>query len=341
MSVKTAATSHVIDLRSDTVTRPTQAMRRAMAVAAVGDDVRQEDPTVRSLEIASAKLTGKEAGLFLPSGTMSNLVAILSHSGKDGPVLVGDQSHVFRVENGISEIAGVRLCSVPNSPDGGIRLEDVRRAAKEIRPSPRLLVLENTHSYCGGIALRPAYLQALRAEALGSDLMVHVDGARIFNAAVVTNTPVTDLARSADSISFCLSKGLAAPAGSMLCGGREFVDRCRRLRQILGGAMRQSGVLAAAGLVAIQTMIRRLEKDHDKAERLRLGLEALGLETMNSDLRTNMVFVVLDDAEAFQARLARRGILVSVFSPRLCRLVTHLDVDDRDVDEVLERLGRA
>ncbi len=328
----------IIDLRSDTVTAPTPSMRDAMAKASVGDDARGEDPTVNQLESEAAARLGKDSALFLPSGTMSNLVALLAVCGQGGRAIVGDKSHVLRVEQGISRIAGVALSKVENLPDGSVDMDSVREIVRTARPEPTVLVLENTHSYCGGIALPLDTCKRLGKTAGTLGLRVHVDGARIFNAAIAARVPAARLVESAHSVSFCLSKGLSAPAGSLLGGTTDFIRRAREFRQLLGGTMRQTGILAAAGLVALNSMVKRLPEDHEQAERLRQGLECLGLSTQRCEMLTNMVYVTQTNALAFQALLSQHGVLVSVLAPDLCRFVTHVDIDSSAIDEALRRI---
>ena len=264
-----------IDLRSDTVTLPTPAMRQAMAEAEVGDDVYGEDPTVNRLQELAAGLVGKEAGLFVPSGTMSNLTAVLAHCNRGDEVILGNKSHTFLFEGGgISALGGVHSCQIPNQPDGTLALQDIQNAIRpdDIHdPVTRLICLENTHNRCGGVALSPEYTRQVGELARQHDLSLHLDGARLFNAAVVQGVNAKELAGPADSVSICLSKGLSAPVGSVLCGSKEFIQRALRIRKQLGGGMRQAGILAAAGIVALETMVERLAEDHRRAARLAEG----------------------------------------------------------------------
>ena len=269
----------MIDLRSDTVTQPTEAMRQAMANAPVGDDVYGEDPTVNRLQEMAAALLGKEAALFVPSGTMGNLAAVLAHCGRGDEVILGDQSHTFLFESGAYLGAGgVHSRQIPNSQIGSLDLDDIRRAVRPDDahfPVTRLIALENTHNRCGGVVLTPDYMQSVAELARAHGLKVHLDGARLFNAAVALGVEPAALAAPVDSVTFCLSKGLCAPVGSVLCGSHDFIARAHRVRKQLGGGMRQAGVLAAAGIVALETMIPRLEEDHQRAKRLGPGLSAL------------------------------------------------------------------
>lgn len=332
-----------IDLRSDTVTIPTPVMREAMSRAVVGDDVYGEDPTVNRLQEVAAERLGKESALFVPSGTMGNLAAILTHCGRGDEIILGDKSHTFLYEaGGISALGGVHSHQVPNQPDGTLSLEDIRAAIRSTDvhfPVSRLVALENTHNRCGGVALTYEYTQAVGELAQQNGLRLHLDGARLFNAAAALNLPASDLAAAADSVTFCLSKALSAPVGSLLCGSQEFIARARRIRKQLGGGMRQAGVLAAAGLVALQSMVDRLTEDHQRANKLASLLEDLpGLVLDPGTPFTNMIFLSLGedfplDAEQVRAFLAERGVRVGVVGPRRFRLVTHCWIDDQAVEQ--------
>ena len=249
----------VVDLRSDTLTRPTPAMSRAMAEADVGDDVFGEDPTVNQLEQLAADRMGKEAALFVASGTMGNLVSLLAHCGRGEEIILGSFAHTFYFEQGGSAaVGGIHPRTLPNQPDGTLTLSDIEGAIRPDNvhfPRTRLIVLENTHNLCGGHPLDIDYMKAVGDVARRHSLKIHVDGARFFNAAVALGVPAAKLAADADSVSFCLSKGLAAPVGSVVCGNRDFIAEARRARKILGGGMRQAGVLAAAGIVALNEMV--------------------------------------------------------------------------------------
>lgn len=336
----------MIDLRSDTVTHPTPAMREAMARAEVGDDVYREDPTVNRLEAMAADLLGKEAALFVPSGTMGNLIGVLGHCQRGDEVIMGHLGHTFLFEGGgVSALGGVFVHTLPNQPDGTLRLEDILAA---IRPSDvhhpitRLVVLENTHNRCGGVPLSVTYTRQVGEAVHARGLALHLDGARIFNAAVALGVTARALAEPADTVTFCLSKGLCAPVGSVLCGSRDFIERARRIRKQLGGGMRQAGILAAAGIVALETMIDRLAEDHTRARALAQGLARLpGIRLPMGMPATNMVFIALDeslplDAPAFAARLADHGVRVGVIGPRQFRLVTHYWIGDAEVTQTLE-----
>jgi threonine aldolase len=335
----------IIDLRSDTVTRPTPAMREAMAAADVGDDVYAEDPTVNALEAAAAARMGKQSALYVPSGTMANLIALMTHCRPGDEVLLGDQAHIVRAEvGGAARLGGLLLTTIPNHPNGSLDPGAIRtgsRGANLHDPPTTLLALENTQNFCGGSVLAQPQLEAMTIAAREVGLLTHLDGARIFNAQVATATPAADLAASFDSVCFCLSKGLSAPVGSLLCGDHDFIERARKVRKMLGGGMRQAGVLAAAGLVALGTMIDRLADDHRNARRLAAGLAERGIPIDLATVQSNIVAVPVHDAPAFRDRLREAGVLVSVISAHTGRLVTHADVSEADIDEALERIGEA
>jgi threonine aldolase len=325
----------MVDLRSDTVTKPTPGMRRAMARAEVGDDVFRDDPTVIALQERIAALLGMEAALFMPSGTQSNLAAIMSHCARGDEVLVGQQAHCYRYEAGGAAVLGSVLPQpLPQQADGTLALADIDAAVKpddEHFARTRLLALENTH--CGRV-LPQAYVGQALALAGSRGLATHLDGARLFNAAVQQGLAVGELARGFDSVSVCFSKGLGAPVGSALAGPREFIARAHRMRKTLGGALRQSGVLAAAALYALDHHVDRLADDHALAARLAEGLSALaGLRV--EPPQTNMVWVTADGGRgpALLAHLAARGVLAT--GDDTLRLVTHLDVDCAGVDRAV------
>jgi threonine aldolase len=340
-----------VDLRSDTVTLTTPEMRQAMATAEVGDDVYGDDPTVNRLQDLAAERMGKEAALFLPSGTMGNLAAILSHCGRGDEMILGDRAHSFIFEaGGAAALGGVQPRTVPNRADGRLELEAIEAA---IRPSgddhfpvSRLVCLENTHNLCGGAVLPPGYMRDVAELAHGHGLKLHVDGARIFNAAAACEVPAAALVAEADSITFCLSKGLCAPVGSLLCGDRAFIGRAHRMRKQLGGGMRQAGVLAAAGIVALQKMADRLGEDHARARRLANFLSGLpGVLVDNPVPESNMVYLTFEpssglDAQAVVSGLAERRIRTTARGPRAMRLVTHYWVDDAGLERVQAAFGQ-
>jgi threonine aldolase len=329
-----------IDLRSDTVTRPCPGMRRAMMDAEVGDDVFGDDPTVNRLQTLAAELLGFEAGLFMPSGTQSNLVALMTHCQRGDEYLVGQNAHTYRYEGGGAAVAGsIQPQPLEHEPDGSIALERIAAAIKPDDPHfarSRLLALENT---VGGKALPLAYQRAATDLARGRGLATHLDGARLFNAATALGASPREVAEGFDSVSVCLSKGLGAPVGSVLLGSREFIDRARRPRKMLGGGLRQAGVLAAAGIHALEHNVARLADDHANARRLADGLR--GIEELTIDgPHTNMVFVTVPAARlpSLETFLRQRGILILGRSTTL-RLVTHLDVDAAGIDRAAAAFG--
>jgi len=325
-----------VDLRSDTVTRPSPGMRKAMGEAELGDDVFGDDPTVNRLQERAAELFGMEAGLFFPSGTQSNLAALMSHCGRGEEAIVGAEAHSYRYEaGGLAVLGSIQPQVVANRPDGTLDLAEVEAAIKPDDPHfarTRLLCLENTIS---GKVLKRSYLQEALNLAKRRNLATHLDGARVFNACTHEKIPAKQMAAGFDSVSSCLSKGLGAPAGTVLVGSRGVIDKARRARKILGGGMRQAGVLAAAGLYALEHNIHRLQEDHDNAQRLANGLREMGLEAVQ---HTNMVFVQVGDrAAALAEHLRRNGVLVL---PRPgMRLVTHLDVDAAGIVRALSAFG--
>jgi threonine aldolase len=325
----------VVDLRSDTVTRPTPAMREAMARAEIGDDVFGDDPTVKALEERAAAMFGLETGLFFPTGTQSNLAALMAHCARGEEVILGQDAHTYRYEGGGAAVLGsIQPQPLANLPDGTLDLAMVEAAVKPDDSHfaiTRLLALENT---IGGKVIGRDYLAKAVTLAWKKGLSTHLDGARIFNAAVKLGMPVDQLCAGFDTVSVCLSKGLGAPAGTVLVGHAGLVARARRIRKMLGGGMRQAGILAAAGLYALEHNVGRLAEDHANAERLAQGLAAAGFEV--EPVQTNMVFVKVagERCAELQARLAASGVM-AIVSPRT-RLVTHLDVDAAGVDRAIE-----
>jgi threonine aldolase len=325
--------STVVDLRSDTVTRPSAGMRRAMHEAELGDDVFGDDPTVNRLQEHAASLFGFEAALLFPTGTQSNLAALMSHCDRGEGVILGAEAHSYRYEaGGLGVLGSIHPHVVPNRPDGSLDLADIEAAVQPDDPHfprTRLLALENTIT---GRVLPRKYLEQAIAVAKKRGLAAHLDGARVFNAAVAQNMKVKDLCAGFDSVSSCLSKGLGTPAGTVLLGSRTLIERARRARKILGGGMRQAGVIAAAGLYALENNVARLREDHDNAARLAKGLRELGLEVQ---LNTNMALLKIPaaTAPALAEQLRRADVLVLPRAPM--RLVTHLDVDAAGIDRAL------
>ncbi len=339
-----------IDLRSDTVTHPTSEMRHAMAEAEVGDDVFGDDPTVNRLEAMSAERLGKEASVFIPSGTMGNLAAILAHCNRGDEILLGDRSHTYLYEaGGVSALGGIHPRALANRPDGTLALEELEaavRADDEHFPISRLIVLENTHNRCGGAVLTASYTQAVADLAERHGMKLHLDGARIFNAEAALGSSAAELAAPAASVTFCLSKSLCAPVGSVLCGERAFIRKARRARKQLGGGMRQVGILAAAGIVALEQMTDRLGEDHARATRLAVGLREIpGLVIENDPPPTNMVYLrFLPEARMNAPQLAEamleEGIKLSPRDDSHLRLVTHFWIDDAALDRALDAFRR-
>lgn len=335
----------IVDLRSDTVTHPTANMRRAMAEAAVGDDVFGEDPTVNRLEEMAAERMGKEAAVLVASGTMGNLVSVLAQCGRGDEIILGDEAHIFFSEQGgTAALGAVHHRTIANQPDGTLRLSDIETAIRPDNihyPRTRLIALENTHNRCSGNFLTPDYMRAVRDIANRHGLRIHVDGARIFNAAVAQGIPAKLLAEKADSITFCLSKGLAAPVGSLICGQRDFIAEARRIRKVLGGGMRQAGILAAAGIVALNEMVERLADDHANARKLADGLAAVaGISIAPELVRSNIVFFKIDrdglTPQQLTAQLKSEGVLVGPKEPDQIRAVTHYQVSADDIAYALK-----
>jgi threonine aldolase len=325
--------NNYIDLRSDTLTIPTPAMREAMAAAVVGDDVFSEDPTINQLQEMAAARLGQEAGLFVSSGTMGNLVAMLTHCQRGDEIIIGNQAHMFVHEAGSSAaVGGIHPRTVTNQVDGTLLLQDIEEAIRsddEHNPVTRMVALENTQNAMGGVVLTPKYTKQVADLAHAHGLKLHIDGARVFNAAVALDVDVKELTQHADSVSFCLSKGLSAPVGSVLCGSREFVRLARRRRKMIGGGMRQAGVLAAAGIIALEQMIDRLSEDHTNARVLAEGLAKVpGLHVNLASVQTNMVYFDVDpslpfDADELCMRAYAKGVKMLSTSKQRIRAVMH------------------
>jgi threonine aldolase len=337
----------IIDLRSDTVTLPSDEMREAACDAELGDDVFGEDPTVNRLQETSAQLMGKEAALFVSSGTMGNLVCMLTHCGRGEEVILGDRSHMFLNECGsIATVGGIHPHTIPNQPDGTMCIEDIIAAIRgdnDHWPRTRAVCLENTHNRCFGAPLSPDYMASVSDLAKKRKLRIHLDGARIFNASVALGMDVKEFTRHVDSVSFCLSKGLAAPVGSVVCGTSEFIAEARRNRKVLGGGMRQVGIIAAPGLVALDKMIARLTDDHANARRLAEGIANIpGLSIELSMVKTNIIYfdVVNDKISVDQVRAAleKKNIKALPTGPSRFRMVTHYGIDAEDIDRTIAAL---
>ncbi|MGE0681867.1 MAG: low-specificity L-threonine aldolase [Candidatus Binatia bacterium] len=339
----------MIDLRSDTVTLPSPSMREAMHRAELGDDVMGEDPTVNRLEELAASLMGKEAALFVVSGTMGNLVSLLSHCRRGAEAILGDQSHIFNYEaGGASALGGIVFHTIVTERFGELDLASLQRA---IRPAETnlhyapagVICLESTHNRCGGTILPLAYFQEVQAIADHAGIPVHLDGSRIFNAAVALHTNVKEFARYADSVQFCLSKGLAAPVGSLVCGRKEFIARARRARKMVGGGMRQAGIIAAAGIVALTEMVDRLAEDHQTARILAEGLADLpGMQIDLETVQTNLVFFGPQNPppEGLSFALAREGVKIGDIGDGRFRAVTHYGISSKDIHEAVRIIRR-
>jgi threonine aldolase len=332
----------VIDLRSDTVTLPSADMREAMASAELGDDVFGEDPSVNQLQEMAAKMLGKEAALLTPSGTQSNLIATLVHCPRGTEAIVGDKAHMLYYEvGGAWGVGGVGLRTVPNDARGRLEPADVEgriRPDNEHFPRTAMIAVENTHNLCGGSVLGEEELAPLRAVADEHGVPLHMDGARLFNAAVKLSVPVSRLAGYADSVCFSLSKGLGCPVGSVLCGSREFIHEAHRYRKMLGGGMRQAGVLAAAGVYALQNMVHRLAEDHDNARIAGEGLAGIPGVSLDPAPETNMVYFQVEgwQATALARRLTEEGALCFDEPGGRVRWVTHYGIERADVEEAVE-----
>lgn len=340
-----------MDLRSDTVTKPTQAMREAMAAAEVGDDVMGEDPTVRRLEELAATKVGKEAAVFVPSGTMGNQVAVFTHTRRLGEAIVEAESHLYYYEaGGMSQLSGVQARPLKGTL-GMLDLDELRAAIRpdeQHHPPTTLVSLENTHNRHGGAPLAVDYTKQVAEIAHSQKIPLHLDGARLFNAAIALKTEAKTLAAPADSVMFCVSKGLCAPVGSLLCGTTEFIGRARKTRKMFGGGMRQAGVIAAAGIVALETMVGRLADDHANAAVLARGIESVPGLRLAYPQRTNIVIFDVAGAgitsQALVDEARKDGVLVSPRTPTFIRAVTHHDVSRGDAqrasDVIRDRVKR-
>ncbi|XP_063915817.1 uncharacterized protein LOC135131892 isoform X3 [Zophobas morio] len=350
---------HVVDLRSDTISKPTPEMREAMANAVVGDDVFGEDPTVAELERRSAELLGKEDALFVCSGTMANLIAIMVHcSHRGSEIISGDNGHTFRFEQGgPAQIAGVQTSLLKNNDDGTFNLDELRDSIRKNpdchEPYTSLVILENTHNMCGGKVLPLDWIEKVRNLTKEYNLPVHMDGARVMNAAVYLKVPVERVVRDVDTVCFCLSKGLGAPIGSVLAGSKAFIDKSRRMRKVLGGGWRQAGVIAAAGLVALDKMIDRLQVDHDHIMQIAKGIDEMKSKTFRVDLPTvqsNILMMYLDvsriTAKEVQHRLAsvletdeiKVSVKASSRDQGFVRFVAYWKITKEDVEAAVKKI---
>jgi threonine aldolase len=336
----------LIDLRSDTVTLPSPAMREAIARAALGDDVYGEDPTVNRLEALAAEMLGKAAAVLVVSGTMGNLAALLAHGQRGQRVICGDECHIYRYEaGGASALGGMVYHTLPTAPDGTLPLDLVREALEATSDThqalPGVLCLENTHNRCGGVVLPLAYLEAAHTAARDAGVPLHLDGARVFNAAVALGVDVRAITRHVDTVQCCLSKGLAAPVGSLVAGPHAFVERVRRARKMLGGGMRQAGVIAAAGIVALTEMVERLDEDHANARLLAEGLAAIpGLHVALERVQTDIVRFELRaerlSVPEFLAAMRERGVLLGAVGGRSLRAVTHYGLEASQIRAAID-----
>ena len=347
----------IIDLRSDTVTLPSPAMREAMYRAVVGDDVYGEDPTINRLQELAAERTGKEAALFVPTGTMGNATAVLAHAGRGEAVMVGNQSHIYHYEvGGASTLGGSPMYVIPTDANGMLDLYKIETGisdgSDEHAAPTALLCIENTHNRCGGTVLNLEQLEALTSLAHAHGITVHMDGARIFNAATALGVPVSTLAQQVDSMMFCLSKGLSAPVGSIVVGSREFIHKAHRMRKLLGGGMRQAGIIAAAGIVALEQMVERLAEDHEHCKQLAYGLADYSqIEIDVERVVTNIVnFAVLntqqqrlthEETMQFLAKAQEHGVLMGTIGEGTIRAVTHYGLDAQDIQTALTGIRRA
>jgi len=338
----------MIDLRSDTVTMPSDEMKQFMFNAPLGDDVYGDDPTINSLERKSSDIFGKEASLFVPSGTMANLISVLTHCNRGDEIILGNKSHIFVYEAGGSSVfGGVHSHQLNNNDDGTIDLNDIKNSVRNIEdahhPKSRLVCLENTHNICYGVPINENYFSKVKQIVDQHNLKLHIDGARIFNAAVALNTTVKKLAKNADSITCCLSKGLAAPVGSLIMGNKDFISKARHIRKALGGGMRQSGLLASAGIYSFNNMIERLEEDHDNAQLLALGLSEIDEIKIDLDkIYTNIIFFNLQntsikDAELI-SQLLNNNIKIDSKGNRKFRMVTHYGIEKNDISTVVNQI---
>jgi threonine aldolase len=337
--------NNIIDLRSDTVTRPSHNMRLAIQAAEVGDDHSGEDPSVNKLESVAAEFTGKEAALYVPSGTMSNLVALLTHCQRGDEVITGSESHINNHEGmGAFVLGGFSVRTVDNDFRGRINPLDISEACRSDWPTTKVICLENTHNRCGGSAIPKSEITEISTLARERGIQLHIDGARIANAAVALETDVASLVEGADSVSFCFSKGLGAPVGSVLCGTKDFIKEARHNRRLVGGAMRQSGVIAEGAHYALTHNFDRLAEDHENAQLLRRcidGLPGVILDPAGCD--TNLVFFELDsqfNGDIFRSRLSDHGVRCSGTSKQRIRMVCHLDVSTADIEKAAKLIGQ-
>ena len=338
----------IIDLRSDTVTLPTLEMHEAMFYSELGDDVFGDDPTTIKLEKYSAELTGKEDAVFVPSGTMGNLVSMLSHCQRGDEVILGDKSHMFLYEaGGMAVLGGIQPHILKNNEDGTIDIQLIKNAIRQNDihcPRTRVVCIENTHNYYYGTPISADYIRKVAEVAKENEILFHLDGARIFNASVALEVDIKEFSNHADSVMFCLSKGLSAPVGSVLCGTADFIKKARRNRKLLGGAMRQTGILAAAGIVALEDMTERLIEDHINAQKLADELDKFEVIDIKPSLvKTNIIYFTLDNNKIsdsdFLLSLEERGVKILNLGQSRFRIVTHQGITADDIEKVIYAVG--
>jgi len=336
----------MIDLRSDTVTLPSPEMKNFMFEAPLGDDVYGEDPSINKLQEKAKQLFDKEGALFVPSGTMANLISVLSHCERSDEFLLGDKSHIFKYEaGGTSILGGLHSHQLPNNNDGTINISDIVSSINNTDDThyarTRLVCLENTHNICYGTAIESQYFIDVKKAITPFKLKLHIDGARIFNASTALKTSVKNLTQSADSVSFCLSKGLACPAGSLILGDLNFINKAKRLRKMLGGGMRQAGVLAAAGIYALDNMVERLDEDHNNAKQLASAISELpNIKIQTEKIATNLIFFHLQHDKLtdnkFINELNNNNIKIDMRGNRQFRMVTHFGFTNNHIDKVIK-----
>lgn len=338
----------MVDLRSDTITKPTQEMREAMFKAEVGDDVYREDPTVNKLEEIAAEILGKEAALFVTSGTQGNQIAILAHARPGDEIILEAESHIFHYEAGAaSALAGVQTRTIPGYR-GQMPIEEIRKAIRgeDIHlPRTAMIALENTHNRAGGAVLPPKHMSEVYHLAREKSIPIHLDGARLFNASIALRIDVKELTKYVDTVQVCLSKGLSAPMGSILAGPKDWIELARKWRKRLGGGMRQVGLMAAPGILALTNMVERLEEDHQHAKKLAKGLSDIkDIQVDVNNVETNIVLIDVEKlgvtAQEFVAELKRANILGSVFGEYLVRLTTHREITDNDINATIDAVSK-
>jgi len=339
----------MIDLRSDTVTLPPKAMKDYMIQSSLGDDVYGEDPSINLLQEKTANLFNKEDALFVPSGTMANLISVLTHCDRGDEILLGDKSHIFYYEaGGVSAFGGIHSHQLKNKDDGTIEINEIknniRKDGDDHFPNTKLLCLENTHNFCYGSPIGQNYFEEVNKLLKTNNINLHIDGARIFNASIALKTSVADLTKTADSVSCCLSKGLSSPVGSLIVGKKDFILKAKKIRKALGGGMRQAGIVASAGIYSFDNMINRLEEDHEIAKILAKKLHEIENITINLNLvKTNIIFINLNNTklsdEEFLLQLNQKKIKIDYKGNRKFRLVTHYGFQKTEIDTVVSTIA--